>query len=150
MFFYEQRHYLWSMKSALVIVLTLTMLFKPLWPIVEYVVNYDYIVNVLCENKDNVALQCDGKCYLAQQIAKEAKEGPQNPFDKKQTKTELQYVVFYQLILDYNFNTYQLQDSTENFKTITLSYAKLFATVISEPPEFISSTFHVKNPFLVG
>ena len=121
------------------------MLFKPLWPIVEYVVNYDYIVTVLCENKDDVALQCDGKCYLAQQIAKEAKEGPQNPFDKKQSKTELQYLVFYQLIADYNFNTYSLQDFTENFKIITLSYAKLFAKAISEPPEFVAWPYYQRG-----
>lgn len=128
------------MKNTIVLLLTLTMLFKPLWPIVEYVGNYDYIVNVLCENKDKIALQCDGKCYLSKQLAKEAKEGNQNPFDKKQSKTELQHVVFYQLISTYNFKIDSLKDSRENFKAIVLNYSKLFTIDISAPPEFIQSS----------
>ena len=54
------------------------MLVKPLWPVMEYVVNYDYIANVLCENKDKPQLQCNGKCYLAKQLKKAQREQDKN------------------------------------------------------------------------
>lgn len=55
------------------------MLIKPLWPLAEYAVNYDYIVENLCENRDIPSLHCDGKCYLAKQLAKESEGSDKNP-----------------------------------------------------------------------
>ena len=46
------------------------MLVKPAIPFLEYIVNYDYIVKELCENKDKPELKCNGKCHLAKQLAK--------------------------------------------------------------------------------
>lgn len=43
--------------------------------------NYDYIVNVLCENKDKPALKCNGKCYLAKMLATAQKKEQKNPFE---------------------------------------------------------------------
>ena len=34
----------------------------------EYVLNYDYIKEVLCINKDQPQLQCNGKCHLNKQL----------------------------------------------------------------------------------
>lgn len=50
------------------------MLVKPIIPIMEYIVFYDYIKNELCVNKDNKMLHCDGKCHLKKELAK-ASEG---------------------------------------------------------------------------
>lgn len=33
-------------------------------PVLEYVTNYKYISQELCENKDKPELECNGKCYL--------------------------------------------------------------------------------------
>tara|TARA_B100000678_G_scaffold92423_1_gene77164 strand:- start:41816 stop:42130 length:315 start_codon:yes stop_codon:yes gene_type:complete len=38
--------------------------------VVEYLANYDYIAKVLCINKDQPELHCNGKCYLMKQLAK--------------------------------------------------------------------------------
>lgn len=46
------------------------MLVKPVIPVFEYVVFYDYIKNELCVNKDNKAMHCDGKCHLKKELAK--------------------------------------------------------------------------------
>lgn len=43
---------------------------RPVLPVIEYYANYDYIANVLCENRDKPYLECNGKCYLEKQIAK--------------------------------------------------------------------------------
>lgn len=52
------------------IFLTLFVVFRPLVPLVEYAVQYDYISEVLCVNKDNAELHCNGKCYLRKQLSK--------------------------------------------------------------------------------
>ena len=84
------------MKGLLVFILIATMLVKPLWPIAEYVMNYDYIVDVLCENKERPKLNCDGKCYLAKQLAKESGQDDTNPFNERQSRTEILHIVFFE------------------------------------------------------
>ena len=50
--------------------LYLLAMVKPLVPIIEYHSNYEYVANVLCENRDKPYLECNGKCYLEKQIKK--------------------------------------------------------------------------------
>ena len=50
--------------------LYLLAMVRPLVPIMEYYANYDYIANVLCENRDKPYLECNGKCYLEKQLNK--------------------------------------------------------------------------------
>jgi hypothetical protein len=40
--------------------------------VLEYYGNYEYIVNVLCENREVPELACQGKCHLKKQIEKYA------------------------------------------------------------------------------
>jgi len=62
------------MNKVIPFLTAIIILLKPFWPIVEYTLNYDYIVENLCENKEKPILKCNGKCYLAKQIAKELEE----------------------------------------------------------------------------
>lgn len=55
---------------VLIIIFTIVMTFKPVLPLVDYAINYDYIVEVLCINKDKPELQCNGKCHLTSELAK--------------------------------------------------------------------------------
>ena len=50
--------------------LYLLAMVRPLAPLIEYSVNYNYIATVLCENKDKPYLECNGKCYLEKQLKK--------------------------------------------------------------------------------
>tara|TARA_R110002126_G_scaffold181407_1_gene330228 strand:+ start:298 stop:669 length:372 start_codon:yes stop_codon:yes gene_type:complete len=123
------------MKSVVLILVALTMLFKPLWPIADYVANYDYIIKVLCENKDKPELKCNGKCYLSKQLAKEAQESEEVPYNS-QDKTEIPVVLFCasedtydvhlvsRITLKQNFNDSQNLDST------------LICDVASPPPRY--------------
>ena len=52
------------------IFLTLFVVFRPLVPLVEYAVNYEYISGELCINKSNPELHCNEICYLSKEIAK--------------------------------------------------------------------------------
>ncbi|MEN8187244.1 MAG: hypothetical protein ABFR05_08965 [Bacteroidota bacterium] len=51
--------------------LYLLVLIQPAIPVIEYFVNYDYIVEELCENRDKPLLACNGKCYLEKQVTKQ-------------------------------------------------------------------------------
>jgi len=54
--------------------LYLVAMLKPVEPILEYCFNYNYIVEVLCVNKDKPRLNCNGKCYLMKQLQKQSSE----------------------------------------------------------------------------
>ncbi len=127
--------YICGMKSFIILFISFTMLVRPLWPIAEYIMNYDYIVNVLCENKDKPQLQCDGKCYLAKQLAVESGESEENPFGTNNTNIEVLPVVFFERMATYNFVTANLGKKLPILKTITDLVATLFVTDISQPPE---------------
>lgn len=57
--------------THLLLNLYLLVLVQPAIPILEYLINYDYIVNELCENKEKPILTCNGKCYLGDQVEKQ-------------------------------------------------------------------------------
>lgn len=123
------------MKSCVILFVALTMLVKPLWPVAEYVVNYDYISTVLCENKEKPQLQCNGKCYLAKQLKKSAEQGEENPFGEQNPNSEIQHPVFFQSLQGTDLATQFSLDSNANFNPCTLLISSLFPADISEPPE---------------
>lgn len=59
------------MKKS-VFLFAIFMLLKPVLPVLEYVVFYDYIKNELCENKDQKELECNGQCHLSKELSKAA------------------------------------------------------------------------------
>ncbi|MDT7827469.1 hypothetical protein RQM65_02175 [Pricia sp. S334] len=123
------------MKHLIVLSVAVVMLVKPLWPIAEYVVNYDYIVNVLCENKDRPELQCNGKCYLVEQLAKESESNDKNPFGENRSVSEIQPMTFYELADLYDFGMDFLETDLDNFKTSQVFIKLLFTSDILQPPE---------------
>nr|AWJ66196.1 hypothetical protein [uncultured bacterium] len=123
------------MKSYIILIVALTMLVKPLWPVAEYIMNYDYIVNVLCENKDKPLLNCDGKCYLAKQLAKEAEQQGENPFGEKQSKLEIQQIVYFQSLPRIDLGMDNQRTKQDNFKSDQVLISRLFTSDISQPPE---------------
>lgn len=52
------------------IVLFIMMLyfFKPILPLASYIIQYDYIVNELCVNRDDPSKGCNGKCHLIKEV----------------------------------------------------------------------------------
>ncbi len=65
------------MKQLLSIVLLSVFaasIIRPVLPFLEYIIDYDYIVEVLCINKEEPELQCNGKCHLKKQLAIAAEE----------------------------------------------------------------------------
>jgi hypothetical protein len=47
-------------------------------PLINYAVNYDYIVKNLCENRNIPQSTCKGKCYVEKELAKTEKQSNNN------------------------------------------------------------------------
>lgn len=118
-----------------VLFVAIIMLMKPLWPLAEYAINYDYIVENLCENRDTPSLHCDGKCYLAKQLARESEGSDKNPFEGKRFNIEIQYFSsFYPLLVLGAANGYD-SSVQNNYKGIQTLISALYTTDIAQPPE---------------
>ncbi|GAA3628289.1 hypothetical protein [Flavivirga jejuensis] len=102
------------------IFLFLFLLFKPLIPLVEYAVFYDYIKNELCENKEAPELQCNGKCYLKKELAKAT--DTEKSSDKGASILFECSIVYFQYINNYHL----LFFSTEQLSKIDTSYNKIY------------------------
>src|SRR5690606_15936392 len=122
--------------KQVVLFVAILMLVKPLWPLAEYVVNYDYIVENLCENKDRPSLNCDGKCYLAKQLAKESGGADKNPFENRLSHTDIQFVVSFNASFPLNLDNADFSTLLNNFKTSQNLFSILFLPDISQPPEW--------------
>jgi len=61
----------------------------------DYVVNYDYISQVLCINQDKPELECNGKCALMESIEQSAKDEQKEPGVVK-SEFQLLYLQDYQ------------------------------------------------------
>src|SRR5690554_6571989 len=127
--------YLCRVKSIFVIVISIIMFAKPFWPVVDYMVNYDYIVNVLCENKDEPEMECNGKCYLGKELAKEQGDSDANPFSGKTSKTEIPLVIISEKISDFTFRTESEIGHIQEAVYRPVLHISLFTSKILHPPQ---------------
>lgn len=118
------------MKNAFLL-LGLLVLFRPIFPVVDYVVNYDYISKVLCENKAKPQMKCNGKCQLMKEMAKASESEKPLSQDKKAAIQESEILFIQQLS---SFEIYFLPISLQ--KTINLNYTNLYCY------NTIESVFH--------
>lgn len=127
--------------KKIIFIITLVLLLKPVFPVVEYVVNYDYISKVLCENKEKPKLQCNGKCHLMKELAKASDSDitGEKPIssDKKMASLEFE-VLFFEVIQP--FKTFYFY--SVNKKDVNSNYSNLYAYLDScsqfHPPAVIS------------
>lgn len=107
------------------------MLFKPILPVVEYVVLYDYIKNELCVNKDKPELKCNGKCHLKKEMAKASDS--EDDKEKHRFSTAENHIVAYHEIVEstVTFLTLHIQRALFSYKII---YSFSFSDFIFRPP----------------
>nr|WP_298003368.1 hypothetical protein [uncultured Flavobacterium sp.] len=58
------------MKKIILLLFMMLYFFKPIIPLASYVIQYDYIVNELCVNRDDRSKGCNGKCHLMKEVGK--------------------------------------------------------------------------------
>lgn len=129
---YIKFFYLCQMKKIVPIIVLLYML-KPIFPLVSYVIQYDYIVNELCVNKDKPLMHCNGKCHLMKELSKVAESEKQNTKDYK--FPVLENILFLNKISDIEINKDNFSKTIHHF-LYTNSYTYLIDTKILQPPVF--------------
>ncbi len=124
--------------KKLVIIITLLFLIKPILPVLDYVINYDYIVKELCENKAKPELKCNGKCHLMKEMAKAAEaEKPLNSNKKDNSKHEIE-VLFYQNISSLVTEQIYFQNTTSSSDYYSNLYFHMDGSSVFHPPTIIS------------
>ncbi|WP_317174647.1 hypothetical protein [Flavobacterium rivulicola] len=123
--------------KKLVIIVAIVMFLKPILPVADYIINYDYISKVLCENKAKPELQCNGKCQLMKELAKASEqEKPISPNKKIQLQeTE---VLFFQEIKPMLPEQSYFQHKNVIGNHYTNLYFHLNSGAVFHPPTFSS------------
>lgn len=113
------------------------MLARPAIPFMEYIINYDYIVKELCENKEKPQLKCNGKCHLKKELAKTAAVEKNSTSDKKLSLSQQIDVLFFQEVKissslkSYVFTNKKNNSDYQNF------YASTAIQSTFRPPSFL-------------
>lgn len=123
--------YICSVKNVILFIAVM-MLTKPLWPVVEYFAQYDYIVSTLCENKDKPDLECNGKCYLGKQLAKEMGDND-NPFNQV-SKTEIPQFIIFEILPNFEFNADFEISNVQYFECRPNFYLSPYSLQVLHPP----------------
>ncbi len=121
----------------IIFLLALFMLLKPVLPVLDYVVNYEYISTVLCENKAKPKMQCNGKCHLMKELAKTSENDAPISSDKKIASQQfevlfLEEIKSFKIVSIYFFET---QQTNSNYSDL---YFRLNSSSVFRPPIFIS------------
>ena len=58
--------------------LYLVAMVRPVAPVIEFIIDQEYIAEFLCENTDKPELDCHGKCYLMQMLAEQEQKKQEN------------------------------------------------------------------------
>lgn len=123
--------------KKIVFLLALFMFLKPVFPVIDYVVNYEYIAKVLCVNKEKPKMQCNGKCQLMKELAKASENEKPISSNKKSSTQEIEILFFEEfkplIITSICFNKNQISNS--NYSDF---YYYLISNSVFRPPIFIS------------
>ena len=113
------------------------MLLKPVLPVIDYVVNYEYISKVLCINKAKPKLQCNGKCHLMKELAKASEGETPISSNKKITAQELE-VLFFEEIKSFKITSIYFEEKQTTITNYSDLYFYLNSDSVFRPPIFIS------------
>lgn len=92
-------HYIYTVISAFkrkiaiaLVFVFLLQVFSSLFIYADFIINNEYIATVLCINKKMPEMNCDGKCYLKMELAKdEEKKQSQENILKENHKVQFVY-----------------------------------------------------------
>jgi hypothetical protein len=123
--------------KKIVFLLALIMLLKPVLPVLNYVVNYEYITKVLCINKAKPKLKCNGKCHLMKELAKTSESETPISSNKKIASHELE-VLFFEEIKSFKIIPIYLDKNQFLNSNYSDLYSYLNSDSVFRPPIFIS------------
>ena len=125
------------MVKKAVLILALLIILNPIFPVIEYVVNYDYISKVLCVNKEKPKLQCNGKCHLMKELAKNSEN--ENPIStNKKIASQETAVVFFQEMNSFTITPLYFQKAKRANSNYSNLYSYKISNAVFHPPTVIS------------
>lgn len=83
--------------SGLLLLVLSAYLIIPVVPVIDYLINKDYIAKNLCVNKDKPKSCCKGKCHMVKQLQKTNKNTESDP---KNTSNRVQLKELNEFILN--------------------------------------------------
>lgn len=106
---------------------------KPLFPLVDYALNKEYISKNLCENRNKPKMNCNGKCHLMKQLKKATADVPSDGNTTKGNSGQEENVVYVNSIFSFNAEVSTSQTAT-NF------YLNTFSNKL--PSSYLKDIFH--------
>lgn len=93
------------LKTLISLFIIFIIALRPVMPLIDYTVNYNYITKNICENRAKKEMDCKGKCYLAKELSKSS----QNSAKQDQLKLSIFSELFtvkdiFTVLNDFNFN----------------------------------------------
>lgn len=116
----------------LILVFVFFYLFKPVFPVMDYALNYDYITQELCENRDKPEIACNGKCHLMKELAKYSTDDQDEPKQEKTAKNFTE-ILFCESITPLDFTPFSVANLSV-VDTYQSLYFRLYSTSIPHPP----------------
>jgi hypothetical protein len=123
--------------KKIIFLLALFMLLKPVLPVIDYVVNYEYISKVLCVNKAKPKMKCNGKCHLMKELAKTSENEAPISSDKKMAPQQLE-VLFLEEIKSFKIASIYFCNKQKINSSYSNLYFYLNSPSVFHPPTFIS------------
>jgi len=110
------------------------VLLKPLFPIVDYAINKEYIAKNLCENRNKPKLNCNGKCHLMKQLKKAGAESPADGNTAKSSSNQEENCFHVTSLFDFNPSLTVSLENTFYIYTIGNSLPSNYLQDIFHPP----------------
>lgn len=67
---------------------------QPIIPFIDYLLNYEYIVENICEQREELENLCMGNCYLSDQLLQKIIESQENQQERK-TENYINYFSYH-------------------------------------------------------
>jgi len=108
----------------------------PVIPVIDYLINKDYIAKTLCINKDKPKSCCKGKCHMVKQLQKTNKNTDNDP---KNSNSRVQLKELNEFIIS-KACSYTAEISSHTYFVYNIvTFDQLACSAIFVPPKFVSN-----------
>lgn len=105
---------------------------------IDYFFNQAEITQLFCVNKDQPKLQCNGKCYLAKEMAAVSADDEEKPMIPVQNNTNLQQILFAEVAQEFFYPKSQLNKANNNLIINLGNVHQGHYLITTPPPQFMA------------
>lgn len=119
--------------KKLIFIVVLIILFRPVFPVLSYVVDYKYVSTVLCENISKPELGCNGKCHLKKELANVSKDNKTKSNEHNNNNNFQFEILFCEQLISFDFSNAFFKEK-EAITYYSCIYFQKNSTSIFHPP----------------